>query len=109
MKKEITLAPEDIKDIAVGHGSCVATDMITVYDRPVGLMYRDEPSDTNSSGWCFLWGWESEDYMNDPDNQDTYDINIIANYSPDVIEFLQAPVGSAFERNAQGKLVAIKQ
>jgi hypothetical protein len=36
--------------------------------------------------------------MNDADNHAVYDVNTIANYDPDIIPFLDAPTGSAFER-----------
>ena len=46
--------------------------------------------------------------MDDPSNHEIYDVNTIANYSPDITEFLDAPYGSAFERNPDGKLVEIE-
>lgn len=46
-------------------------------------------------------GLESDEYLNDPDNLAIYDVNTIANYDPDIIPFLDAPIGSAFERNSE--------
>lgn len=43
-------------------------------------------------------GTESDAYMNDPQNHEIYDVNTIANYDPDIIPLLGAPIGSAFER-----------
>jgi hypothetical protein len=40
----------------------------------------------------------SDQYVDDPNNTAIYNINTIANYDPDVIPFLDAPIGSAFER-----------
>jgi hypothetical protein len=37
--------------------------------------------------------------MDDAGNHEIYDVNTIANYDPDVIFFLEAPIGSAFERD----------
>ena len=108
MAKVFKLKPEEFKDIAVGYGSCLATDMITVHGKQVGYMYREEPSDEFDSGWCFMWGKESKKYMDDPANIEIYDVNTIANYSPDITEFIAAPYGSAFERNSKGKLVEIE-
>lgn len=43
-------------------------------------------------------GFESDEYMNDPGNHSVYDVNTIANYGPDIIQFLDAPAGATFER-----------
>nr|WP_298170363.1 DUF2185 domain-containing protein [uncultured Pseudomonas sp.] len=108
MNKVFKLKAHEIKDIAKGYGGCIATDMITVHGKKVGYMYREEPRDEMDSGWCFMWGKESQKYMDDPANHQIYDVNTIANYSADIVEFLDAPIGSAFERNSAGKLVEIE-
>ncbi|NRA72529.1 MAG: DUF2185 domain-containing protein [Gammaproteobacteria bacterium] len=108
MIKDFKLKPEEISDIAVGYGGCIATDMITVHGKKVGYMYRDEPNNEMDSGWRFMWGKESQKYMDEPSNHTVYDVNTIANYTPDIKEFLDAPFGSAFERNSEGRLVEIE-
>ena len=108
MTKNFKIQAQDIKDIATGYGGCIATDMITISGKRVGYMYRDEPRNEMDSGWCFMWGRESQKYMNDPVNHAIYDVNTIANYSPDIVPFLDAPYGSAFERNSDGILVEIE-
>lgn len=45
--------------------------------------------------------------MDDPDHHTIYDVNTIANYDPDIIPLLDAPVGSAFERKG-GKGLFVK-
>ena len=60
--------------------------------------YAEQDNDVDS-GWRFLSGRESDDYMDDPDNVGVYDVNTIANYDRDIIPHLDAPVGSAFERD----------
>jgi hypothetical protein len=59
------------------------------------------------SGWRFFAGTEEQEYVDDPDNLQIYDVNTVANYDPDIIPFLRSPVGSAFERDASGKFVAV--
>jgi hypothetical protein len=105
--KNYKLKSEQILKIATGHGACFATDKITVDGERVGFMYREEPDDDIDSGWRFMAGTESDEYMNDPDNLSTYDVNTIANYDPDIVPFLGAPVGSAFERPAAGRFVEV--
>ena len=98
--KPFRLKADEIVSLAPGYGSCIASDMITCEGRKVSFMYREHPSTRNAhdSGWRFFSGYESEEYTDDPDNFAIYDVNTIANYDPDIIEFLEAPPGCAFER-----------
>ncbi len=98
MEKKFKLAAEQIRDIATGYGACLATDKITVNGERVRFMYREEPDNDIDSGWRFMSGTESDAYMDDPQNHAVYDVNTIANYDPDIVPLLGAPVGSAFER-----------
>jgi hypothetical protein len=103
--KRFHLAPSEIRPIATGFGSCIASDEITVGGHKVGYAYREEPDDKIDSGWRFFSGSESQAYADDPTNFAMYDINTIANYDPSITEFLEAPIGSAFARNGQGVFV----
>ncbi|UXH79186.1 DUF2185 domain-containing protein [Roseateles amylovorans] len=108
-QKPFRLRPDQIKDVAVGYGACIATDMITCEGRKVAFMYREEGDHEDDSGWRFMSGHESDEYMNDPDNHAAYDVNTIANYDPDIIPFLDAEPGSAFEReNGDGGFVEVE-
>ncbi|MGI2901663.1 DUF2185 domain-containing protein [Shewanella algae] len=107
--KNFKLKAEQIKPLAKGFGGCIATDMITVEGKSVGYMYRDEPNNPQDSGWCFMSGYESQEYMDEPSNHAIYDVNTIANYDPEIIPFLNAPVGSAFERNETGVLIEVNE
>ncbi len=98
--KNFKLEAQDIKDVAKGHGACFATDKITVEGERVRFMYREAPDNDIDSGWRFMAGSESQEYMDDPANHAIYDVNTVANYDPDIIPFLDAPVGSAFERHS---------
>lgn len=98
MDKKFKLAADQIRDIATGHGACFATDKITVDGQKVRFMYREEPDNDIDSGWRFMAGTESDEYMNDPKNHGIYDVNTIANYDPDIVPILDAAIGSAFER-----------
>lgn len=106
--KNFKLSADQIRPLATGHGAGVASDMITVHGSKVGFMYRQEPMDEVDSGWCFTAGVETQDYMDEPANHAVYDVNTIANYDPDIIPLLDAPIGSAFERDPEsGEFVAI--
>lgn len=73
----------------------------------VGYMYRQKPdAGSNASGWTFLSGTESQEYLDNAANIEIYSVNTIANYDPDIIPFLDAPFGSAFARHSQsGKFI----
>jgi hypothetical protein len=105
--KRYRLAPEEIREVAPGRGACIASDMILVDGARVGYMYREPPDNDVDSGWRFFSGEESQDYANDAANFAFYDVNTVANYDPDIVPLLGAPTGSAFERDATGKFVAV--
>ena len=100
--KSFRLPADQIKPLAAGRGTCFATDCITVDGDKVGYMYRQAPDNGRDSGWRFFAGHESDDYVNDLDHIALYDVNTIANYDRDIIALLDAPAGSAFQRDASG-------
>ncbi len=105
--KSFRLSADQIKPIAVGFGACDASDRITVDGARVGYCYKEEPDGGPDSGWRFFAGDESQAYADDPNNFAMYDVNTIANYDPSITAVLEAPQGSAFERDADGQLVAV--
>jgi len=82
----------------------MASDQITIDGKRVGFMYREAPRNSIDSGWRFFSGEETQDYADQPENFAIYDINTIANYDPNIISFLEAPIGSAFGRGDDGEL-----
>ncbi len=95
---------KEIKEIYVpsGNSGCFATNRITVDGMKVGYMYREEPdpdSKLPDSGWRFFAGDdESNDYCDDPDNIQIFNLNTICNYDPLIIKYLNSPYGSAWIR-----------
>ncbi len=66
-------------------------------------MYR-EPADRDlDSGWRFMSGFESGEYMNDPDNHAVYDVNTIRITIQILCRSSTRPVGSTFERENAGQ------
>jgi hypothetical protein len=98
MAKKLKLAAGEIKPLLAQGGSCIATDRITVEGYPVRFMYREEPISATDSGWRFLSGFESDAYMEEAGNHGLYELNTIANYDQSIMPFLEAPIGSAFEK-----------
>jgi len=106
--KKFKLAAEDIRPLAEGYGACITTDKVVVEGKAVAFMYRESPDNEVDSGWRFMSGYETDEYMSDPDNHGIYDVNTVANYDPDIIPFLDSPAGSAFEReNGTGEFKSV--
>lgn len=103
MTKQFRLSKDEIRPLAEGVGSCIATDMITVDGYPVRFMYREAPDNDTDSGWRFFSGYEDDAYVDDPSNHAVYDVNTIANYDPSIIPFLEATEGSAFEKTPESE------
>jgi hypothetical protein len=98
MSKQFRLTADEIRPIATGYGSCFASDHITVEGRKVGFLYREEPDSEIESGWRFLSGRESQEYLDGLDHLSIYDVNTVANYDYGIVTHLSASVGSAFAR-----------
>jgi hypothetical protein len=107
MGKRYRLGPDEIRPLATQRGACYASDHITVDGHPVGFMYREQPDNDFDSGWRFLSGLETDEYVNTTANIGLYDVNTIANYDPAVIPLLDAPPGSAFERDDDGDFLPV--
>jgi hypothetical protein len=99
MNKRYIRDASSFEPLAVGFGSCIASDRITVEGAQVGLMYREEPDSEFDSGWRFLTGNESEEYMENPRNFGLFDVNTIANYDPLICRYIESPVGTALIRD----------
>ena len=97
--KAFCLDAADIVDLVPNLGYCFATDRITVDGEKVGYMYREAPDDDTDSGWRFVAGDESDDYMDDSEKLGLYDVNVLANYDRDIIPFLETPHECAFGRD----------
>ncbi len=100
-EKKYRLSEDQIQPLAEGIGFCFATDRITVEGAKVGFMYREEPDNEIDSGWRFLSGEETQEYLDEDENTSVLDVNVIANYDADIIPLLDAPYGSAFERDEE--------
>ena len=99
---------EAIKRLIPNMGGCYASDRITVDGMLVGYMYREKPGDEIDSGWRFMSGDESQDYIDNADHIGIYEVNTICNYSPDIIPYLNRPIGSALERSSKtGQLTSV--
>ena len=97
------------RPIATWRVGCLVSKLVRVAGHPLGLMYRREPLDDVDSGWCFLAGSESKEFMDDPANRAIYPIDAIVDDDPEIIPLMDAPIGSAFRRDrASGSFVEME-
>ena len=109
MKKKFKLSDEKITRLIPSMGSAFASDMITVEGQKVDYMLREQPSEEGDSGWTFYGGGETQDYRDKPSNRSIFDLNTIANYDADIIEFLTYPPGTEIKRNANDKFEVLNK
>ena len=100
LSKKLKLKVEEIRPLVRPWGDCFASDKITVEGHAVGLMYREKSDFDSDSGWRFLAGNETPEYMSDPANFAVYPVNVVANCDSSIVHMLEAATGSAFYRPA---------
>ena len=98
MDKKFKLRSDQIQQLIVPMGGCLATDKITVDGELVDYMIREEPNESIHSGWQFFSGTEDQNYVDDPNNMMIYEVNTIANLDKAIIPYLNLPVGTQLER-----------
>lgn len=69
----------------------------------VGYMYREESDNEEDSGWIFMAGNEDEEYTNNHKNIAILNIYQIYQLDPDILEYIDNPVGSKFIRISSNK------
>ncbi len=97
-EKKFRLNPEEIKELTDQKGYSYVSDKITVDGMKVGFMYREKPFEKEDSGWRFLSGTETEEYLDDSNNSMMFDVNTVANYDKAIIPYLKSRIGSELER-----------
>ena len=92
------LKPDEIKDLIPSIGYSYVSDKITVDGEKVGFMYREKPFDNEDSGWRFLSGTETEEYLDDTTKSMIFDVNTVANYDSAIIPYIKNRVGTELQR-----------
>lgn len=98
MENTFKLQPEDIKDLITPMGFCIVSNMITVDGMKVGFMYREPVTEKDDSGWRFLSGTETQEYIDDASTSKIMEVNTVANYDKAIIPYLKSKHGIALER-----------
>lgn len=96
--KDFKLGQEDIKELITPMGYGFVSDKVTIEGLPIGYMFRETPQDKQDSGWRFFSGTEDNQYMENDENIEVFDVNIIANFDKAIIPYLDAPLQTDWER-----------
>ncbi|MDA3883740.1 MAG: DUF2185 domain-containing protein [Bacteroidales bacterium] len=93
------LPTDKIQELVSPMGYCIASDRITVDGCKVEFMYREQRETPEDSGWRFLAGDETDEYLENNMNIMMFEVNYIANIDPAIIPYLKHKIGSEYERN----------
>ena len=89
-------------------GYIVASNEVMLLGKPVGYLYREEPSNEDDSGWRVFSGEETREYADDPNNFSLYYASSVVKVAPELREFLQFDFPVAFERDREsGQFVVV--
>jgi hypothetical protein len=97
-EKKLKIPADQIQRLIPMMGGCYASNRIVVDGHKVVHMYRELPDRAYLSGWTFMAGDESEEYLNNADNWGIYEVNVICNYDPAIIPYLNEVYGTALAR-----------
>jgi hypothetical protein len=98
MAKTYIIPEQNIQELIKPIGYCIASNRITVDGAQVGFMYREAPEDEDDSGWRFVAGDETQEYLDDTLNFMMFDVNYIANIDRAIIPYLHLKKGTELER-----------
>ena len=85
--------------IETNKGVGIASDDIMVNGKPIAIMERIDliPEHPAFSGWTFLSGEETQEFLDAPWNSGFYNLNTIANYDKNIIPHLDKEIGTVVE------------
>ncbi|HHT7190591.1 TPA: immunity protein Imm33 domain-containing protein, partial [Bacillus cereus] len=62
------------------------------------FLIKDNPTVEGDPGWSILSGYESDEYVNNPENFQIISVGVILNIDDSILEFLEEPPLCAYER-----------
>lgn len=81
------------------NGVCLASARIASDRTQVGFMYREKPEEELDSGWRFLAGDETDEFLENEANYGVFDVEYIVGIDPLIRNYIHLPVGTELERN----------
>lgn len=87
---------------------CITTLAILNDNAPISYICRTEPYNDEDSGWQILSGNETQEYLDNAENSRIVALGVLLNVDDSFIHLLSSDIGTAFEKNKQGKWVETK-
>jgi hypothetical protein len=78
---------------------CLVSRRIVDDGCQIGYIYREAPGRDDDSGWGFMAGDESDEYLDQADNFCLLSLGRLLSIDDAMIDLLDAPVGAEFERD----------
>ena len=72
--------------------------MVSEEEKKPLFMYREKRTRPEDSGWRIFSGYESQEYIDNPNNTGIYDPSTILKIDSSIRELLLKGIGSVFER-----------
>lgn len=79
---------------------CLVSSMIYKYGNKIGFMYREHPDEfsENDSGWRFLAGTETQDFVDNDSNSKIFELESIISMDAAIVSYLNLPYNTELER-----------
>ena len=87
---------------------CFVTNRILYKGEKIGYFYREEPDQEDDSGWRFMIGDETDEYMDDSENISYVSLGTVLKEDDSVVEFLESPVNTYFERDEKWGFIELE-
>ncbi len=101
-RKKLAINPEQVEqllDEEMSDLTCICSDRILCDGYRVAVMARDKALNPQDSGWRFFAGDETQEYIDAGNNFGVVPLNLVCNYSKDIIPLLDAAPGNMFARD----------
>lgn len=78
---------------------CIVSNHIMKDNKPIGYIYREEPSEDRDSGWHIMSGKETDEYFEDHNNLQYIAVGVVLNKDDSFLHLLDEAVGSEFKKD----------
>lgn len=92
-EEKVPVSPEQL---------CFVTEQVLNGSYPVGWCYREDPQFPEDSGWRFLAGHETSEYLSDLSNLKCVSLTVMYYLNNEILSFLEVPSGTTVIRRADG-------
>lgn len=86
---------------------CFVTHSILYEGRPIGYLYREEPDHEDDSGWRFMAGDETEEYMEDSNNLSYVSLGAVLCEDDSILPLLGREAGVAFVKDENSNFIEL--